>query len=68
MLAKLVKFAELCRKFGIQGRFSLKKRQTQGAYWGDGWNFGTPRAKFSSNPALNSTGFPPGEPQRLEML
>ncbi len=71
MLAKLVKFAELCWIFDFgrfQGRFLRQNRRTPGVYRGDGWNFGAPRAKLSSNPALNSAGFRPGEPQRLEML
>jgi hypothetical protein len=35
---------------------------------GDGWNFGAPHDKVSSNPALFITGFGRGERQRVEVL
>jgi hypothetical protein len=35
---------------------------------GDGWNFGAPHAKSSSNPDENFAGFGRGERQRVNML
>jgi hypothetical protein len=50
------------------GTFFSQNRRTPFIYRGDGWNFGAPRSKLSSNLALFKTEFGRGERQRLEMF
>jgi hypothetical protein len=62
------KICQIRRTVNLFVKLKDKKSDLRASTWGDGWNFGAPHAKVSSNHALFIAGFGRGERQRLEVL